>query len=91
MIAVWLGLGLLAGGVNWYSQRRAVTRITTWAAHTAPAWVFAGTLLRLTLAAIVLAGAVMNGLSSGLAAFAGLWLARWIGILSLEQLPLVED
>ncbi|MBN2555450.1 MAG: hypothetical protein JXA97_05875 [Anaerolineales bacterium] len=88
MIAVWLGLGLLAGGVNWNSQRRAVVRITTLTAQTAPAWVLAGALLRLTLAALLLGGAVMNGLSCGLAAFAGLWLARWIGILSLKQLPL---
>lgn len=91
MIAVWLGLGLLAGGVNWYSQRRNVTRMTNVAAHTAPARVLIGTLLRLTLSALVLAGAVMNGLPSGLAAFAGLWLARWIGIASLKRLPLTDE
>lgn len=97
MTAVWLLLGLLAGAVNWTTQRRAVATLTLQAGSSpetsgrAQRRILTGTLLRLTLSALVLAGAVMNGLFSGLAAFAGLWLARWIGILSLKRLPLVED
>ena len=41
------------------------------------AWITAGTVLRWSLAAGLLCGAMQHGVMSALLAFTGLWIARW--------------
>lgn len=84
----WFVFGIAAGLVSWTAQRTSVERLSHHAPNSAKRLVVTGAAIRWLLSAALLASALLEGVTPGLYAFAGLMLARWIGILSLRFLPL---
>jgi hypothetical protein len=83
----WFLLGCLIGLVIWLSQRRTVAKLPE-KSKAAKRIVLGGALLRWVLSAALLANALLEGIFPGLAAFAGLFIFRWVGILSLRLMPI---
>lgn len=77
MIAWWLLAGCAVGALNGLILWWAVGRLRPDVPRNTVAWVLAGALLRWTIVAALLIGALQHGIVPGLLAFAGLWLARW--------------
>lgn len=74
----WLLAGLVAGLVNVYLLARTVAFLRPDARFRAVLATFGGILVRLGIAAAVLSLALQQSAVSGLFAFVGLWVARWI-------------
>lgn len=83
----WFLLGALVGVVIWFFQRRTVAKLPE-KSKKAKRIVLGGALLRWVLSAALLANALLEGILPGLAAFAGLFVFRWVGILSLWLMPI---
>ncbi len=77
MITLWLFAGGAVGTLNALTLWSSVARLRSDVSGRAVAWMLAGVLLRLGLAAGLLSAALQRGVVPGLLAFAGLWLARW--------------
>ena len=77
----WLALGLLAGGLNGWTQHWTVMRRRPEAAGRAIVWTLAGAVLRWLLAAALLLVAVQQSAVAGLLVVAGMMIARWALIL----------
>ena len=77
---VWLLIGFLAGLVNIFSIVRDVARLNPATRHRALRITTSGFLFRLALSAVVLTLALRSSAASGLLAFLGLWLARWVAV-----------
>jgi hypothetical protein len=73
----WLVTGGTIGVLNGLSLRWTVARLRPDAPRRAVALAMAGTLLRRSLVAGLLIAALRRGVTPGLLAFGGLWLARW--------------
>ena len=78
---IWLSGGILIGILNGATLRWTVHRLHPDTSLVGVPLVAAGSLLRLGLATALLVFAAQYGIASGLLAFAGLWLARWMFIL----------
>ena len=85
MITLWLFAGGAVGTLNALTLWRSVARLRSDVSGRAVAWVLAGALLRLGLAASLLIVALQRGILPGLLAFAGLWLARWGTVWSAQR------
>ncbi|HEC35485.1 MAG TPA: hypothetical protein ENI39_03000 [Anaerolineae bacterium] len=77
MVTLWLLAGLAVGVLNGLTLWSSVARLRPDVSGRAVAWILAGALLRLSLAASLLIVALQRGVLPGLLACAGLWLARW--------------
>ncbi len=91
MILGWLGIGFIIGLVVFFLQRRDVIRLPAGDVRTSKRKVAVGAVSRWALSAALLISALHGGIFSGLAAFSGLMIARWIGIFSLTVFPLQFD
>ena len=78
---IWLSSGILIGIAGGLTLRWTVHRLHPDTSPIGVPLVAAGALLRLGLATALLVVAALQGMASGLLAFAGLWLARWMFIL----------
>ena len=78
---IWLSSGIVIGLLNGLTLRWTVRRLQPESSFIGVPLVAAGALLRLGLATALLVFAAQQGMASGLLAFAGLWLARWMFIL----------
>lgn len=74
---VWFTLGLLVSAVNMRSIRRFVTTLVPGTKLTQRR-ITIDYLLRYALNAILLLVAIQFGIRAALAAFAGLWVYRWV-------------
>jgi hypothetical protein len=81
MIMGWLVLGALVGGLHGWTQWWTVAGLRPGATGLGLALVLAGALLRWTLAAGLLLTAVLEGLTAGLLALAGMTAVRWALLL----------
>lgn len=85
-------LCLLAGGaigvLSGLSLRWTAVRFSADAPLSAVALMVGGAFLRWGLAAVLLAIGLRSGIAPGLAAFAGLWLARWAVVWWLSRIPM---
>ncbi len=77
MVALWLLAGGAVGALNGLILWWTVGCLRHDVPGSAVAWVLAGAMLRWTIVAALLIGALQHGIVPGLLAFAGLWLARW--------------
>jgi hypothetical protein len=80
---IWLSGGIIIGILNGLTLRWTVSRLRPNSSLIGVPLVAAGSVLRLGLATVLLALAAQHGMASGLLAFAGLWLARWVVILAI--------
>ena len=91
MITLWLFAGLAVGALNGLTLRNSVARLRPDVSGRAVAWMLGGMLLRLGLAASLLIVALQRGILPGLLAFAGLWLARWGTVYSVQRTRISSD
>ena len=75
---MWFVIGIAIGILNGLSLRWTVSRLRPETSLTSIPLITMGSLLRLGLATALLALASQHSLISGLLAFIGLWLTRWI-------------
>ena len=88
---LWLSAGLTIGILNGLTLRWTVSRLRPETALVGAPLVALGFLVRLVLSAALLVIALQRGITPGLSAFAGLWLARWITVyITLPHRPLVK-
>jgi|GEM_PF-747556 len=81
MIGFWLLLGVVTACLNGLARWWTVSRLRAEMGHSA-LWLTLSTLVvRLALVTALLVAALQQGIASGLAAFAGLWLSRWITVI----------
>jgi hypothetical protein len=78
---IWLSSGIIVGFFSGLTLRWTVRHLRPEASLIGVPLVAAGALLRLGLATLLLVFAAQHGMTSGLLAFAGLWLSRWIFVL----------
>ena len=91
MILTWFALGIGIGLVIWFTQRHTVKVLPEKNIGAAKRLVIFGAVLRWILGALLLALALMQGIQCGVAAFAGLMISRWVGILSLRVMPISSN
>ncbi len=84
MVVVWLIAGALVGWVSILIQVWTMPRLRPDALRQRLGGMIGGMLLRWLLIAGLLSVALQQGIVAGLLAFAGLWLARWLGILRIH-------
>lgn len=84
MVVVWLIAGALVGWVSILIHVWTMPRLRPDAPRQRLWGMFGGMLLRWLLIAGLLSVALRQGIVAGLLAFAGLWLARWWGILRIH-------
>lgn len=84
MAVVWLVAGALVGWVSILTQVWIVARLCPRTPRQGLWLLIGGMLLRWLLIAGLLSVALRQGIVTGLLAFAGLWLARWLGILRIH-------
>ena len=77
MLALWLLAGGAIGTLNGLAMNWAVARLRPARPGRAVFCTVGGAILRWSLAAGLLIGALQRGIAPALSAFAGLWLARW--------------
>ena len=77
---VWLLIGVVAGLVNVYLISQTVAKLRPDARYRAMSVTFGGVLVRFGISAAVLSLALRQNAVSGVCAFVGLWVARWITI-----------
>ncbi len=80
MNLIWPCAGVLVGLLNALTMSAAVRRLTPAAPVTGLCRIAGGMLVRWALVAVLLAVSLRQSAGAGLAAFAGLWLARWVAI-----------
>ena len=78
---MWFIIGIATGILNGLTLRWTVGRLRPETSLISIPLITMGSLLRLGLVTALLILASQHGLMSGLLAFAGLWLTRWIVIL----------
>jgi hypothetical protein len=78
---IWLSSGILVGIAGGLTLRWTVHQLHPDTSLIGVPLMAAGVLLRLGLATALLVFAAQQGMASGLLAFVGLWLARWVFIL----------
>jgi hypothetical protein len=84
--ALWLLLGIAIALINGLSIRWTVGSLNISGARSrAIAVVVGGAVVRVAVAALVLAVALRQGIVEGLLAFAGLWLGRWGAVAILSR------
>ncbi len=77
----WAVAGVGVGIVNGFSRWKTVSDISPTAVAGSLLLTLGGMVLRLGLVAGVLIGSLRHGIISGLLAFAGLFITRWIMVL----------
>jgi hypothetical protein len=77
MILSWCLAGVTVGAFNGWTAWQTVDRLRPGTSQRIVMLVLGGASLRWALAAGLLAAALQHGVTSGLLAFSGLWLARW--------------
>ncbi|MEA3397655.1 MAG: hypothetical protein U9R05_09370 [Chloroflexota bacterium] len=84
MAVVWLIAGALVGWVSILIQVWTVARLCPRTPRRGLGLLIGGMLLRWALIAGLFSVALRQGIVAGLWAFAGLWVARWLGILRIH-------
>ena len=77
MLALWLLAGGAVGTLNGLTVSWAVARLRPTEPGRAVFFTVGGAMLRWSISAGLLIGALQRGIVPALLAFAGLWLARW--------------
>ncbi len=80
MSLTWLFAGILLGLLNALTMAATVRGLTSGAAANRLYWITGGMVARWAWTAALLVIALRQSAGAGLAAFAGLWIARWAAI-----------